>query len=51
VADAEALGTERSGRPSAANMLGEMLKKYPDVKVAKLAAELKTAYESKGALR
>lgn len=51
VADAEALGTERSGRPSAATMLGEMLKKYPDVKVARLAAELKTAYESKNALR
>jgi hypothetical protein len=51
VADAESLGTERSGREGAAGKLGEMLKKYPNVKVAKVAAELKEAYESKKALR
>jgi hypothetical protein len=51
VIEAESMGTERKGRDGAALKLGEMLKKYPNAKVAKYAQELKGAFESKSALR
>lgn len=51
VTESEELMKDKGGRVTAATKLADVLKKYPSVKVAKLAEDLKKAAESKGALR